>query len=126
MRFKLFLKKIKSKLYLILSGIAIGIVNGFFGGGGGMVCVPILEEILQIDNKKSHATALAVMLPIVVSSALIYLLRTPIDWYMFGFVVAGFILGGILGALLLRKLRGKIVRIIFILIIFSAGVKMLI
>jgi hypothetical protein len=28
--------------------------------------------------------------------------------------------------LLLRKLRGKIVRIIFILIIFSAGVKMLI
>jgi hypothetical protein len=45
MSFMLFLRKIKSKLPLIVSGIAIGIVNGFFGGGGGMVCVPILEKL---------------------------------------------------------------------------------
>lgn len=126
MRFSLLWAKIKSKIYLILSGMAIGIVNGFFGGGGGMVCVPILEEVLKIDNKKSHATALAVMLPIGLSSALVYLFRISMDWYMFGFVVAGFVTGGFLGALLLKRLKGKIVRIIFILIIFSAGVKMLI
>lgn len=126
MNFLLFSKKIKVKLYLILSGVAIGIVNGFFGGGGGMVCVPILEKVLKIDNKKSHATALAVMFPIGISSAIVYLVKVPMDWYMFGFVVLGFVLGGLLGAFLLKKLSNKVVRIIFIIIVLSAGIRMLI
>ena len=41
------MKKIKDKFKLILSGLTIGIVNGFFGGGGGMICVPLLEKILK-------------------------------------------------------------------------------
>lgn len=121
-----FWRKIKKKSALILSGIAIGVVSGFFGGGGGMLCVPVLENILKTDNKKSHATALAVMLPIGVSSAIVYLLRVRMDWEAFGFVVTGFVVGGILGALLLRKLAGNIVRVIFILVILAAGIKMLI
>jgi uncharacterized membrane protein YfcA len=81
---------------------------------------------MKIDNKKSHATALAVMFPIGVSSALVYLFRIPMDWYLFGFVGSGFILGGLLGALLLKKLSGDFVRIIFILIVLAAGIKILI
>jgi uncharacterized membrane protein YfcA len=120
------LKKCKDKIYLILSGLVVGTFNGFFGGGGGMMCVPILEEVMKVDNKKSHATALAVMLPIGLLSSLVYLLRVHMDWYMFGFVGGGFVVGGVLGALLLRKLSGKIVRIIFILVVLAAGVRMLI
>jgi uncharacterized membrane protein YfcA len=48
------------------------------------------------------------------------------DWYLFGFVGSGFILGGLLGALLLKKLSGDFVRIIFILIVLAAGIKILI
>ena len=37
--------KISKKQVLILIGIGsvIGLVNGFFGGGGGMLCVPIFD-----------------------------------------------------------------------------------
>ena len=66
------MKKFKDKIVLILSGIAIGLANGFFGGGGGMICVPLLEKVLKIDNKKSHSTALAVMLPIAIFSIMVY------------------------------------------------------
>lgn len=100
-------------------------VNGFFGGGGGMVCVPMLEKVLKIDNKKSHATALAVMLPIGISSALVYIFRVSMDWTMFAFVVVGFITGGIIGASLLKKLKGNIIRIIFIFVVLAAGVRIL-
>ncbi len=120
------MEKIKNKIYLILSGFAIGIVNGFFGGGGGMICVPLLEKVLKIDNKKSHSTALAIMFPIGLCSALVYIFRVSIDWPMFGFVGGGFVLGGALGALLLKKLNGKVVRIIFTLVVFAAGIRMLI
>lgn len=126
MSFNFFWAKIKSNFTLILGGIAIGIINGFFGGGGGMVCVPVLETLLKIDNKKSHATALAIMLPIGLSSALVYLFNINLDWYIFGFVTSGFVAGGLFGALLLKKLKGKVVRIIFILVILAAGIKMLI
>ncbi|MGN0748489.1 MAG: TSUP family transporter [Christensenellales bacterium] len=121
-----FVKKFKDKIILILSGIAIGIANGFFGGGGGMICVPLLEKVLKIDNKKSHSTALAVMLPIAIFSIIVYLIHVPLDWEMFGFVGGGFVLGGLIGALLLNKLNGKIVRIIFIAVVLAAGIRLLI
>ena len=34
------MKKVK-KVYIIIFGAIIGIINGFFGGGGGMVVVPL-------------------------------------------------------------------------------------
>ena len=48
------MKKNKDKFKLILSGLTIGIVNGFFGGGGGMICVPLLEKILT--QKRNRGT----------------------------------------------------------------------
>lgn len=119
-------KKFKDKLILILSGIAIGIANGFFGGGGGMICVPLLEKVLKIDNKKSHSTALAVMLPIALFSIIVYLIRVPLDWAIFGFVGGGFVVGGAVGALLLSKLNGKIIRIIFVAVVLAGGIRLLI
>ena len=120
------MKRIKDKIILILSGFAIGLVNGFFGGGGGMICVPLLEKILKIDNKKSHSTALAVMLPIAVFSIVVYIIKIKIDWITLGYVGGGFVVGGAFGALLLSKLNNKIVRIIFILVVLSAGIRLLI
>ncbi len=119
-------EKIKSKLKYIISGLAIGVVNGFFGGGGGMVCVPILENALKLENKKSHATALAVMLPLSLASGIVYLIRVKLDWYLFGFVGLGFVVGGAIGAFLLKKLNNVVVRLIFVLAVLAAGLKMVI
>ena len=120
------MKKNKQKLILILSGLVIGIVNGFFGGGGGMICVPLLEKILKIDNKKSHSTALAIMLPITLFSIIVYLLKISIDWYKMGIVAGGFVVGGLIGAILLKNLSGKVIRFIFILVILAAGIRLLV
>ena len=119
-------KKILEKLKYVISGLAIGIINGFFGGGGGMVCVPILENVLKLDNKRSHATALAVMFPLCVASGIVYLTRVRLDWQLFGLIGAGFVVGGAVGALLLKKLNNIIVRLLFVLAVLAAGIKMVI
>ena len=67
------------KLLLVLSGAVIGFLNGFFGGGGGMVCVPILEKVLGLDSKHSHATAIAVIFPLSLISAFIYVINGVIE-----------------------------------------------
>lgn len=119
-------RKILEKMKYILSGLAIGVVNGFFGGGGGMVCVPILENALNLDSKRSHATALAVMFPLCVASGIVYLLRVNLDWELFGLIGAGFVVGGAVGALLLKKLNNIVVRMLFVLAVLAAGIKMVI
>lgn len=120
------LKKIKHKITYILSGFAIGLINGFFGGGGGMVCVPVLESLLRLDSKHSHATALAVIFPLSLCSGIVYLLKVNFDWQIFGLVTAGFVVGGIIGAYLLKKLNNVVIRFIFTLVVFAAGIKLII
>ena len=117
--------KAKKWALIISCGMLIGFVNGFFGGGGGMISVPLLERVLKIDNKKSHATAMAVILPLSIVSAIIYGLNTSIDWINLSFVTIGVTAGGIIGAFLLNKLNNKVIRIIFIIIMLSAGIRML-
>ncbi len=118
--------KNKKQIIIALCGMLIGFINGFFGGGGGMVCVPIFEKFLKLKNKESHATTLCVILPLCVVSSFVYIYKNSLDFVELMLVTAGAILGGILGAFLLKKLNSKWVRIIFAIIMLVAGIKMVI
>lgn len=115
----------KKKLILFFLGGIIGIINGFFGGGGGVIGVPILEKNLKVDNKTAHATCLALILPLSIVSSCLYVLSGSINTNLFLFVGLGVLLGGITGSLLLKILPEKAVRIIFSLILFAGGVRLI-
>lgn len=110
----------------VLCSIAIGLTNGFFGGGGGMICVPLLENIYEIDNKKSHATTLAIILPLSIVSSVIYFFENNLNFNDLIFITIGVVVGGVIGAVLLKKLNSKIIRIIFALVMVIAGIRMVI
>jgi len=109
---------------LILVGLGIGMVNGFFGGGGGMICVPLLL-LLGLDNRHAQATAIAIMVPISIASGFVYYTSGNIDWFVALFVGIGSILGGVIGALLLKKLNNLALQYTFVLVVLGAGIKML-
>ncbi len=115
----------KEKVILCLCGALIGFVNGFFGGGGGMICVPILEKVLHLENKYSHATAIVVILPISFVSAVIYLLSGNLDSISFLTVGSGVLVGGILGAFALKFLPAKVIRVIFVCIMLAGGIRLM-
>ncbi len=117
--------KVWSTLGLVGIGLLIGVVNGFFGGGGGMLCVPLLL-LLGLKNQQAQATAILVMVPISIASACVYYTHGYIDWNITLWVGLGSIVGGILGALLLKKLNNLTLQYIFALVVLLAGLKMLI
>ena len=117
-----FVKKVKIWV-VIISSAAVGFINGFFGGGGGMVCVPMLEKVLGISNKKAHATAIAVIVPLSLVSSIVYIVKTTVDWMMVLWVSTGVCVGGILGAVLLKKINAKWLRFLFAIIMILAGIK---
>ncbi len=120
------MNKNKKHIVIVLCGMVIGFINGFFGGGGGMVCVPIFEKYLKLENKEAHATTLCVILPLCIVSSFVYIYKNSLDFIELMLVTGGAIIGGILGAFLLKKLNSKWVRLIFAIIMIVAGIKMVI
>ncbi len=118
--------KILNFICLLTIGFFIGFINGFWGGGGGMVCVPTLTALLGVADKKAHATTILIMLPLSIASFVVYLLNGNINWNMASFVSGGFVLGGVLGALLLKNINNVVLRIVFSLLIIAGAIKMLI
>ena len=55
-------------------GSLIGVANGLFGGGGGMIAVPLLQKT-GLSAKEAHATAILVILPISAVAFFIYAWR---------------------------------------------------
>ena len=117
-------KRLKNWLKDTFLGAVIGFLNGFLGSGGGMIAVPILEKSKNLDNKKAHATAIAVMFPLSVVSAVVYSFNYELDVWTIVILSAGVTVGGILGSIFLKKLSGKAVRIIFASLMIAAGIKM--
>lgn len=113
-------------ILLAVAGIAIGFLNGFFGGGGGMLLVPLLTFVANMEEKKSHATAIAIILPLSLLSAVIYTLKGTYDINGGLVIGGGVVAGGILGALLLSKLNNKTISVIFYILMIVAGVRMII
>lgn len=101
-------------------GALVGAVNALFGGGGGMLAVPALRG-LGLEEKRAHATAILVILPVSALSFLWYVLGGNYDVSVLVPTSIGTLLGGILGAKLLGALPTKTVTVIFAVLQAFAG-----
>ena len=105
-------------------GIFIGFINGVFGSGGGALLVPILNNISKIEEHKSHATAIAIIIFLSTTSSITYITKGTYDLGLTLKVTLGNVLGGIIGAKLLNKLTSETLRICFGIIMIIAAFKM--
>lgn len=108
-----------------LAGAAAGLINGFFGGGGGMVLVPLLAGWCGLGQRKAFATSVAIILPLCVLSAAIYLFRGGVELLPALPYLAGGLVGGLLGGKLFKGLNMTWLRRGFALLILYGGVKAL-
>ncbi len=115
------MKKIKN----ILWGIPVGFVNGFFGSGGGVVAVYVLKKFLKVEDKKAHATALSIILPLSCASLFMYK-NSKADLNLVLLCAIGGSVGSILGARLLNRIPKKWLKIAFGTVMVLSGVRMII
>lgn len=108
-----------------LAGALAGLANGFFGGGGGMVLVPLLIGRCGLDQRRAFATSVAVILPLCALSCLIYFLRGQLDWRGALPYLLGGLLGGAAGGRLFQRLKMDWLRRLFALFLLYGGVRSL-
>lgn len=118
------MKNIKKYLSIAASGVAVGLVNGMFGAGGGMLAVPLLKK-QGLDQKSAHANAVAVILPITVVSAMLYLVKGNVKITdSLPFIPTG-ILGAVVATFILKKISPQWLKRIFGFFMIYAGVRLL-
>ena len=114
----------RKNLQRIVCGASVGAANSLFGGGGGMIAVPMLMQT-GLDEKRAHATAILLILPVSLLSFILYAIRGFYNPSVLLPTAIGVTEGGTLGAWLLGKLPVKTVNLVFAALQLTAGVFLL-
>lgn len=109
------------KVKFAICGALAGVVNGFFGGGGGMIFIPLSTGWAGLEPKKAFATCVGVILPITALSALVYLWRGGLSLSLAAPYIIGGTVGGLIAGRALVKLPVKLLRRVLALFIIYGG-----
>ena len=115
----------KTIAHHLWAGSAAGLVNGFFGGGGGMVLVPLLTGLCHLDQRKAFATSVAIIFPLSMLSSMIYFLRGGLELSAALPYLAGGLIGGLIGGKLFKQVNMDWLRRVFALLILYGGIRSL-
>lgn len=105
-------------------GICIGLINILIGACGGIVAVEALKKSGS-DQTQAHSTAIAVILPITIISASIYLYEGKVDLSQAYLYLLPGLIGSAIGAFLLPKISKKFLSKIFSFFMIYAGIRMM-
>lgn len=112
----------KSKAKFRIAGALAGIVNGFFGGGGGIPLLVLLTKWGKVEEKTAFASCVAVILPFCAVSAVFYYLRGALPLGQALPYLIGGLFGGLLGGKLFKNVPNFWLRRIFaIFLLYGAG-----
>lgn len=109
----------------IIIGLFAGIVSGLFSTGGGMIIVPALIYWLNMEDKKARGTSIFCILPMVVTSGIFYYQSNYIDWNISILCAIGGMIGGYIGAKVLKKIPVQYLKIVFTIFLLYASYKMI-
>lgn len=117
----------KTKKYLCASGagVLVGLVNGMLGAGGGMIAVPLLKK-LGLEQKKAHANAVAVILPITLISAVMYIWKDYVTIKDALIYLPTGVIGALIGTWLLKRISSLWLKRIFGGFMVYAGIRLLV
>ena len=112
-----------SKAGQVFTGVTAGTLNGLFGSGGGVVAVPLLERS-GLEQRRCHATSVVIVFMLSLVSTIMYAIHGKLNFgKTMAFIPAGLV-GAIVGATLLKKVKNKALKRIFGVIIIISAIRM--
>ena len=86
-------------LGVVLMGLAVGVLVGLMGIGGGVVLVPAMVYLLAFDQLMAQGTSLFLQLPpLGLGALLVYWRKKHVDLWAGIMCALGFLLGGYFGS----------------------------
>jgi hypothetical protein len=112
-------------LYVVL-GLAAGVLGGMFGIGGGSILIPALVFLFGLTQHQAQGTTLAIMVPpIGILAAMRYYQSGNVKLGMAGFICAGFMVGGLIGAQLIQNVPEVLLKRSFGIFLLAISMRMI-
>lgn len=108
-----------------LAGGLAGVANGVFGGGGGMVFVPLVSKTGGLTPRQVYATCVGVIFPLCLVSGGVYWVQGHLPVVEALPYLAGGLLGGFLGGKLYGRIPTTWLKRLFALFLLYGGVQYL-
>ena len=108
----------------VFIGIIAGFINGLFGSGAGMIILPGLISLFNMDTKVARGTSLFILLIISCITTIFYV-NNITDYKALWFIISGGILGGVIGARFANIVSERILKIILGSLMIISGIRML-
>lgn len=115
----------KQRIKIAAAGLLAGAVNGLFGAGGGMVLVPLLTLLTDIEEKDVFPASVSVILPICIVSLSIGAMTQALPISQALPYLIGSIGGGILAGITAKRIPVKWLHRSLGLLILWGGVRYL-
>ena len=117
--------KRNTKFRILLAGVCAGAVNGLFGTGGGMVLVPLLTALTDIEEDAIFPSSVSIILPVCVISLFCSKNVSELTFMTVLPYLLGSTAGGILCGIFGRRIPTKWLHRILGVLILWGGVRYL-
>lgn len=87
-----------------LAGSTAGVINGLFGAGGGMILVPLLTLLTDLDDREVFPASVSIMLPMCLVSLAISSFSKGLPWQQALPYLIGSAIGGVLAGMFGKKI----------------------
>jgi uncharacterized protein len=116
-------------LFIIVLGFLVGVLSGMFGVGGGFLTTPLLI-FYGIPPTVAVASSATQITGASVSGVMVHMRRGGVDMKMGGVMIAGGLLGSVVGAALFRVLQASgqidvVIGLLYVVILAAIGALML-
>ena len=106
-------------------GVAVGVLSGLIGVGGGIVLIPALIYIFGMDQHLAQGTSLAMLLPPTgILAFMEYYKAGKVNWQLGLIIAGGVFLGGYFGGAWAQQISGPTLRKLFAAAMVATAVKM--
>lgn len=109
----------------VVIGLLAGVLAGMFGVGGGFLMVPLYISWLGLEQRKSHATSLAAVVPIALAGAIGYAEQGSVDIDAAVALLAGSVFGALYGVKLLGQVPLKFLQLGFATLLYLSAVRLI-
>jgi uncharacterized membrane protein YfcA len=96
-----------------------------FGVGGGFLMVPLYVLWMGLEQRRSHATSLAAVLPIAAAGAIGYSASGYVDWNSVAALLIGSIFGALYGVKLLSQVSLKFLQLGFASLLYLSALRLI-
>ncbi|MDA2989312.1 MAG: sulfite exporter TauE/SafE family protein [Actinomycetota bacterium] len=109
----------------LLIGFGVGGFSGAFGVGGGIILVPVLVLLFHMQQKNAQATSLVMVVFAATAGFATYAFTDFVAWLPAVFILAGGLIGSLLGSSVVRRTSDVRLQIGFGLLLVAVAIRML-